>query len=113
MEVINTILTKQNIPVPAKCLPNIFLYIYESFLEELDAIDNGIPMSIEGKPLYRINTHLSARVHRLNPKWNSPESSSPDALFKEAMDLVGKEFLEIVIEVNTSSFLCGPLFRFL
>lgn len=40
---------------------------------------------------YRIVTHLSARVSRLNPDWNS-EGVDSDAQFVKAMDLCGEEF---------------------
>ncbi|KOB73282.1 Uncharacterized protein OBRU01_10983 [Operophtera brumata] len=34
--------------------------VYESFIEEIDAIDNGVPMTSE-EPKYKIRTHLSSR----------------------------------------------------
>lgn len=43
--------------------------IYENFIEEIDAIDNGIDQ-FEGMPKYRISTNLSTRVSYLNPSWN-------------------------------------------
>ena len=99
-DVIREILQQNDYPIPANCLENIFLYIYEGFVEELDAIDNGVPMYGEGKPRYRINTNLSARIHRLNPEWNAPEPESLDELFTKAMNLAGTEFKERVIEVS-------------
>lgn len=81
----------------------VYLFLYEGFVEELDAIDNGIPMYSEGKPRYKISTHLSARVHRLNPEWNAENPESTDELFYKAMDLVGTEFKERVLEVSTVS----------
>lgn len=48
--------------------------MYENFIEELDAIDNGVPMTTE-EPKYKIKTHLSARVGRLNPEWNSKQEA--------------------------------------
>ncbi|XP_063907919.1 MYG1 protein [Zophobas morio] len=100
-DVIREILQQNDYPIPANCLENIFLYIYEGFVEELDAIDNGVPMYGEGKPRYRINTNLSARIHRLNPEWNAPEPESLDELFTKAMNLAGTEFKERVIEAAT------------
>ncbi|RZC33531.1 UPF0160 protein [Asbolus verrucosus] len=101
LDVIKEILQEDNYPIPANCLSNIYLYIYEGFVEELDAIDNGIPMYADGKPRYRINTNLSARIHRLNPEWNSPEAESTDELFEKAMMMAGTEFKERVIEAAT------------
>ncbi|XP_056646615.1 MYG1 protein [Diorhabda sublineata] len=101
IEVIIKILEKQNITASSECLRSVYGYIYESFVEELDAIDNGVPMFTEGKPKFRINTHLSARVHRLNPEWNSPNPLPSDEIFYKAMELVGSEFSERVTESVT------------
>lgn len=97
---ISEILSRHNFAATTDCLEHLYTSVYEGFVEELDAIDNGVPMYAEGKPRYRISTHLSARVHRLNPEWNSSEDANPDQLFAKAMDMVGKEFTERVIEVN-------------
>ncbi|CAH1163954.1 unnamed protein product [Phaedon cochleariae] len=101
MEVISEILNKQRLIANTDCLNCIYLFIYEGFVEELDAIDNGVPMYSEGKPKYRINTHLGARVHRLNPEWNSPSQVSTNELFYKAMDLVGTEFIEKIMDAAT------------
>lgn len=61
----------------------------------MDGIDNGIPMT-DQEPRYKIRTHLSARVHRLNPEWNSQQSENIDTIFEKAMDLVSEEFLYTV-----------------
>lgn len=103
LDVIKEIIQEQEYPIPANCLPNVFLHVYEGFVEEIDAIDNGVPMYAEGKPRYRINTNLSARIHRLNPEWNSLESEPTDKLFMKAVDIAGTEFKERVIEVGLFS----------
>uniref|UniRef100_A0A6P7FM67 UPF0160 protein n=1 Tax=Diabrotica virgifera virgifera TaxID=50390 RepID=A0A6P7FM67_DIAVI len=100
-EVLDAILKKEKIPTNTECLRSIFVFIYEGFVEELDAIDNGVPMFTEGKPKYRINTHLSARIHRLNPEWNSPNPVPSNETFFKAMELVGTEFNERVIDSAT------------
>ncbi|CAG9863054.1 unnamed protein product [Phyllotreta striolata] len=100
VEVLTEILNKQKIPMTSECVFSIYKYIYETFVEELDAIDNGVPIT-DGKPNYRINTHLSARVHRLNPEWNSPNPVPSDETFYKAMELVGSEFVERIIESST------------
>uniref|UniRef100_A0A8V5GVR0 Uncharacterized protein n=1 Tax=Melopsittacus undulatus TaxID=13146 RepID=A0A8V5GVR0_MELUD len=66
--------------------------MYESFVEEIDAIDNGIAQA-EGEPRYAITSTLSARVGRLNPRWNDPNQDT-EAGFQRAMELVRSEFLE-------------------
>ena len=110
MEVLTCILKKKQTPVTTSCLKGIYLFVYEGFVEELDAIDNGIPMYAEGHPRYRINTHLSARVHKLNPEWNATGESSVDDLFKQAMDLVGNEFTEKIFEVCTFVYIKNTKF---
>lgn len=68
----------------------LFVRMYEGFIQEIDAIDNGIPIC-DGKERYYISTHLSARVKSLNPRWNE---SNPDVekAFVNAMHMVGSEF---------------------
>ncbi|XP_059539019.1 MYG1 exonuclease isoform X2 [Myotis daubentonii] len=62
--------------------------MYENFVEEVDAVDNGISQW-EGEPRYALTTTLSARVARLNPTWNQPNQDT-----ERAMDLVREEFLQ-------------------
>lgn len=100
LEVISEILKKSAIVVNSNSLSSIYNFIYEGFVEEIDAIDNGVPMYSEGKPTYKINTHLSARIHRLNPEWNIPEPECIDPLFQNAMKIVGEEFSERVLSVS-------------
>lgn len=74
----------------------LFEHIYNSFVEELDAIDNGVnAYDTDVAPKYSIHTHLSARVGSLNPAWNE---SNPDEerAFQKAMELAGGEFIECV-----------------
>ncbi|XP_030366222.1 UPF0160 protein MYG1, mitochondrial [Strigops habroptila] len=66
--------------------------LYENFVEEIDAIDNGIAQA-EGEPRYALSSTLSARVGRLNPRWNDPDQDT-EAGFQRAMELVRSEFLE-------------------
>ena len=47
----------------------IYRKMYKGFVEEIDAIDNGINVA-EGDLKYKINTHLSARAGQLNPGWH-------------------------------------------
>ncbi|XP_058414111.1 MYG1 exonuclease isoform X2 [Diceros bicornis minor] len=50
--------------------------MYENFVEEVDAVDNGISQWEEGEPRYALTTTLSARVARLNPTWNQPSQDT-------------------------------------
>lgn len=72
-----------------------FVKVYERFIREVDAIDNGISMC--DKPRFDIHTSVSARIKHFLPQWNEP--STPDILmskFKEAMQMMGGEFLREV-----------------
>ena len=54
-----------------KRLEQLYLRIYEDFIKEIDAIDNGVmAFPSEYEPPYMIKTHLSGRVGRLNSPWN-------------------------------------------
>lgn len=73
--------------------------LYDRFMEEVDAIDNGIEVC-DSKARYKTSSDLSSRVHRLNPRWND-ESDHADqcARFKVASMLCGAEFLGILEEL--------------
>ncbi|KAK7915564.1 hypothetical protein WMY93_011325 [Mugilogobius chulae] len=66
--------------------------LYENFVEEVDAVDNGISQC-DGEARYSVSTTLSSRVGYLNPRWNSKSQDTEDG-FKKAMALVGEEFLD-------------------
>lgn len=74
----------------------VFLTMYKSFVEAIDGVDNGINQYDTDKfPRYVNDTHLSARVGRLNPGWmdeKTPEAE--DEAFRKAMSLTGIEFLQ-------------------
>ncbi|KAG0498581.1 hypothetical protein HPP92_003272 [Vanilla planifolia] len=77
----------------------LYLCLYKRFIEAVDAIDNGInKYDTDEPPRYIDNTHLSARVGRLNLDWMDPDQSSEkeNEAFKQAMFLAGHEFLESV-----------------
>ncbi|KAH0922983.1 hypothetical protein HID58_023001 [Brassica napus] len=75
----------------------LFLAVYKSFMEAIDAVDNGINRyDTDQPPRYVNNTHLSSRVGRLNLDWIDPDQSQEkeNEAFKLAMALAGKEFLQ-------------------
>ncbi|PHT50217.1 UPF0160 protein MYG1, mitochondrial [Capsicum baccatum] len=77
----------------------LFLAVYKSFMEAIDAIDNGINQyDTDQPPRYVNNTHLSSRVGKLNLDWTEPDQSSEreNEAFQRAMDLAGSEFLDCV-----------------
>uniref|UniRef100_A0A0B7AN06 Uncharacterized protein n=1 Tax=Arion vulgaris TaxID=1028688 RepID=A0A0B7AN06_9EUPU len=75
-------------------IDTIYDKVYENFVEEIDAIDNGINQT-DTEPRYRITTNLSSRVNALNPKWND-KSVDEMAQFEKAMEVAGAEFIDRV-----------------
>jgi len=76
----------------------IYGKVYESFVEEIDAIDNGNPIG-EGKQRYSIYTNLSSRVDSFNKTWNHVGHFNEMEAFEQAMKLIGSEFVETVLHV--------------
>jgi uncharacterized UPF0160 family protein len=80
----------------------IYKKAYVDFMEHIDGIDNGVSVTSD-IPMYKIETHLPARVGRLNPSWN--EDDSPEALnarFSRALELVSTEFVDFVMPLAES-----------
>ncbi len=69
----------------------VYNKLYQSFVQEIDGIDNGIP-AFDGEPLYHVHTHIGNRVKRLNKSWNSKGTWDENEHFQKAMELVGNEF---------------------
>ncbi|KAG0586714.1 hypothetical protein KC19_2G111500 [Ceratodon purpureus] len=76
----------------------VFLAVYKSFMEAIDGVDNGINLYDTDKlPRYANETHLSARVGKLNPDWMDEQTpEAEEEAFRKAMKLTGSEFLESV-----------------
>ncbi|XP_043251985.1 MYG1 exonuclease [Colletes gigas] len=84
---------KQLIPEASDSdVENIFKKVYDTFIKEVDGIDNGVAM-YEGEPVYRIVTDLSSRVQTLNPPWNSTNIDINEQFYK-AVELTGQEFMQ-------------------
>lgn len=82
-------------------------HVYESFIEALDAIDNGVQQfESDGPPMYTNNTDLSSRVHKLNPDWyedlNSDTISTIDERFDTACRVTGAELEAEVVHTVKS-----------
>ncbi|XP_018597728.1 MYG1 exonuclease [Scleropages formosus] len=75
-----------------KHLEVLYDKIYENFVEEVDAIDNGISQC-DCEVRYTVSTNLSARVSHLNPRWNTKSQDTEEG-FHKAMAVVGAEFLD-------------------
>ena len=79
-------------------LKQLYSKVYQNFVEEIDAVDNGINVSDSDKMNYRVTTTISSRVGFLNPKWNEESSEKIQfERFEKAMQLVGTEFVERVL----------------
>ncbi|XP_071632207.1 MYG1 exonuclease-like isoform X1 [Temnothorax longispinosus] len=73
-----------------RVIDEMFKFIYNKLIKEIDAIDNN-------EQMYLSCTDLSARIHRLNFSLNSQEKEKQ---FEKAVALARKEFLEIVQDVK-------------
>lgn len=78
----------------------IFDKVYENFIEEIDAVDNGIDQ-FDGTPRYKITTTISSQVGRLNPGWNET-GVDEQTQFNTAMELVGNMFIDKVVHYKSS-----------
>ncbi|NWY07591.1 MYG1 protein, partial [Nothoprocta ornata] len=62
-------------PEDGPVVTTLYDKLYENFVEEIDAVDNGIAQR-DGEARYAVTTTLSARVGRLNPRWNDAEQDT-------------------------------------
>lgn len=79
-----------------KMLDAIFEKAYTEFMEEIDAIDNGVEIA-SGDNLvynYHINSGISSRVARFNPIDKDASAELRLEQFKKAMEMVGAEMSE-------------------
>lgn len=89
--------------LPTSLLPTIYKKMYKGFVEEVDAIDNGVDIAGDAPLLYKMSTNLSARVGHLNPAWNEEGSKARrNALFADAMELTGGEFKAALTRLTSS-----------
>lgn len=101
-EVIQQLLEKQKLSVDQPDLDRVFHKVYDSFVEAVDAIDNGVPRYYSEKPArYELSTDLASRVGRLNPEWWE-KNPDQDANFLKAVKLTGTEFDDCVVRVARS-----------
>ena len=82
-------------------LDTVYTKFYKAFLQALDAIDNGV--EIASDPLYSDSTGLSARVARLNKRWNDPSPTpTDDERFEKASALCGEDFSAVLSHIVES-----------
>lgn len=85
-------------------LRNIYVKLYMGFVQEIDGIDNGVPM-FDGEPAYRVSTDLSSRVATFNVPWNAPDGAAAfdaQSQFEKAQQMVGAEFVDRVVYLASS-----------
>lgn len=100
--VISSILrSKKNLELPEETIKIIYKKVYEHFIREIDAIDNGIQIC-DGEPRYQITTHLSSRIGGLNPAWNDSNDVDETVQFEKAKQKVGEELIDKIIYFSTS-----------
>lgn len=83
-----------------ECVRKVYEKVYEYFIQEIDGIDNGVPQFAD-EPVYRISTHLSARVGTFNSQWNSADDFDEMAQFEKAKTLVGAELIDKILYYGT------------
>jgi len=83
----------------------VYVKLYNSLLEALDAIDTGVEIST-GEQVWNDTTGLSSRVGRLNPRWNEVDEEGkkpdPDGRFMDALKLCGEDFLSVMTKIVES-----------
>lgn len=81
----------------------VYKRIYNSIVQEIDGIDNGIPAHPD-QPLYTIHTDLSSRVKRLQKPWFFEGEWDEQLHFEKAVDSVGAEFTEAVLRSRDHNY---------
>lgn len=85
-------------------IPFLYQKVYDSLIEMFDGVDNGVEQYPEGvEAAYSDSTSISARVSRLNPRWNQETSSSIlDLQFQKAVAITGEELVSCVENIALS-----------
>lgn len=96
-EVVMSVLQRAGLTLNDDEIERVYLKVYDTFMEAIDAIDNGISMfDSDSPPRYESSTDLSARVGRFNADWFE-RNADQDANFQKAMLTAGGE-LDACIE---------------
>jgi uncharacterized UPF0160 family protein len=86
-----------------KELDLVYLKMYNTFMEAVDAVDTGVEQVADGHDMvYKDCTGLSRRVGRLNPRWNEFPEPNIDERFEEASALCGEDFLQVLTQIVES-----------
>lgn len=102
-EVVESILSsKEDLCLSSEDLKRVHAKVYDSFMEAIDGIDNGVQMYESDSPArYESSTDLSSRVGGLNAEWYE-KNPDQDGNFHKAMLLAGAEFDACVQRIATS-----------
>lgn len=85
----------------------VYVKMYDTLMEALDAVDTGVEMVPDGVELvYKDSTGLPSRVGRLNPRWNEVDADGkvpdPDVRFSQAVKICGDEFVAVLTKIVES-----------
>ncbi|CAN8075618.1 unnamed protein product [Agarophyton chilense] len=101
-EVIRGVASVNGIELKDEDVTAVYHKFYDSFMEAIDAVDNGIMMYESSQPpKYESSTDLSSRVAKLNAEWYE-ESPDQDANFVKAMEIAGKEMDDCILQILRS-----------
>lgn len=103
-EVVADVLRSRGVEVAEADVESVYLKVYDSFVEAVDAIDNGIAQyDTDAPPRYDNGTGLGSRVGRMNASWNEPSGDDvQDANFAKAVGFAGAEFDDCVVQIAKS-----------
>ena len=86
-----------------KELDLVYVKMYNTFMEAVDAVDTGVEQVEEGVHMvYKDCTGLSRRVARFNPRWNEDPQPNVDERFEKASALCGDDFLQVLSQIVES-----------
>lgn len=101
-DVVAAVLKKAGIALAEEDVDRIYEHVYDSFVEEVDAVDNGIERFESDKPArYHASTNLSSRIARLNADWYE-KNPDQDANFLKAVALAGAELDDAILRAARS-----------
>lgn len=86
-----------------KDLEHVYVKMYDTFMEAIDAVDTGVEQVPDGCELvYKDCTGLSRRVARFNPRWNEDPQPDVDERFELASACCGDDFLQVLSQIVES-----------
>lgn len=102
LEIVKSVARDADLQLTEEQLNRVYLKVYDSFMEAIDAVDNGISQYESAKAArYESSTDLSARVARLNAEWYE-ENPDQDANFQKAISMAGEELDDCILHVIKS-----------